>query len=384
MILFVASCSAAPAVRDTPASPRALRPAPPPAEGLPAELEEVWESDPPLSDPALAKAAGELARRTQAEGRAAWGTDPEVVRHALSRAGATSQQARSIVVRASTRDAALSRLRLRVGELVRSERDAFTHLGLGIAEDASGTTAILLLVRSLASLEPVPTTTAVGSRLVLRGHLLPSLAEPELYVTPPDGRPIRLALAVEGRRFSGEVDFYGPGRWMIQVMGTGAGGPVVAAHFPVFVGIRPPDPQPRVRGDEPADVAGKERALADAVNGLRVHHGLGPLMVDPTLGKVARAFAEEIRSSGRLAHRSEISGELGERLRKSGYGFVRAGENLAQAPGALEAQASLEASPRHLKNLLDPLWREAGYGVAIQEGDGGRPHVIVVQVFASP
>src|SRR5690606_36193077 len=100
-----------------------------------------------------------------------------------------------------------------------------------------------------------------------------------------------------------------------------------------------------------------EEALAAAINALRLRHGLGPLLVDPLLAQVARTYAEELRGSRRLAHRSERSGAVADRLRRAGYRWQAVGENLAQAPTVAEALRSLETSPRHLELLLGEGWR---------------------------
>ncbi len=338
--------------------------------------------DAPRIDPALVLAARDLAGRAQREDRAAVVTDPEELRLAQARAGVIAAAIQPVVVRATNWDAA----RRRMAEHARTLRGEAIpqRIGVGSARNDGGITLVLLQASGGVEIAPLPARIPPGATLRIEGRLL-DLDTPSLVVTPPDGRPLRIPLEGDGRSFHGTVEIGARGIWTLELLGRSERGPAIAALLPLYAGMDIPDGATPIRVEsEPTDVAGKERLLADEVNRLRAGRGLAPLLIDATLSRVARAYAEEIRSSGRFAHRSLISGGPGDRLRLAGYRSVRAGENLAEAPSVRQAHRSLMESPGHLANLVEPGWREAGFGVALAEQPGGAMGVIVVQIFASP
>jgi len=333
-------------------------------------------------DEALSAAARILAGRAHVEGRASAAVDPEEIRLAQARAGAVMADFHPFVVRAGTVAAAIQRLREAVEKLPADPR---RRVGLGVAEGKDGATVVLLLATVGARIDPLPSVLASGAKVSISGALVGGLREPALSITSPrgDAVDVRLEARPDGS-FRADARFDVKGRWWVEVLGRDARGPSVAALLPIHVGEPIPrraEAQPQVA--EPKDVAAKERILADEANRLRRSRGLAPLIVDPVLGRVARAYAEELRATGRFAHVSAISGDVRARLERSGYAFARAGENLAQAPTAKQAHRSLVQSPAHLAVLTHPSWREAGFGVALVDPDGATPSVIVVEVFAA-
>lgn len=347
---------------------------------LAAGLFRVEEAALPWDD-ALASAARILAERAQEEGSAAAAVDPEEIRLAQARTGAVMADFHPFVVRAGSLGAATQRLRESVAKLPAEPR---RHVGLGFV-DGEGVTVVLLLATAGARLDSLPTTVDRGATLAITGALLDDLREPELTITPPRGNPFSVPLESNGAEFRGAARVDVPGRWWIEILGRDERGPSVAALLPLYVGTpiprradRPPPPP------EPVGVVEKERLLASETNRLRSSRGLAPLIVDPLLARIARAYAEELRATGRFAHVSAISGDVRARLEAGGYAFARAGENLAHAPTALLAHRSLVQSPAHLAVLTQASWREAGFGVALVETDGAQPSVIVVEVFAAP
>ncbi|HEY0840940.1 MAG TPA: CAP domain-containing protein [Vulgatibacter sp.] len=335
----------------------------------------------PAWDDALSIAAGELAARVRGEGRASLATDSEEIRLAQARAGAVMADFRPLVVLASTAAAAQERLRQTVADLPADPEHRW-RMGLGIAQGADRTAIVLLLATAGVDLEPLPSRISIGEERLVAGRLV-ALEAPAIHVTPPKGRPREVAVEVDrSGRFYAPLRFDAAGVWWVEILGRGKRGPAVAALLPVHVGT-PIAARAASKGEppEPADVAGKERVLADEANRLRRSRGLAPLLVDPVLAKVARAYAEELRATGRFAHVSERSGDVGARLRAAGYRYDRAGENLAHTSTAARAHRSLVQSPAHLAVLTDPAWREAGFGVAIVDDP---PGVIVVEVFARP
>jgi uncharacterized protein YkwD len=73
-----------------------------------------------------------------------------------------------------------------------------------------------------------------------------------------------------------------------------------------------------------------------------------------------------------------------ERTRRVGYAAHSVGENLAKGQTTVaEVMEGWIESPVHRRNILDPFFRETGFGIAIgkmPEGD----QVLWIQVFGQP
>lgn len=384
--LLLFACAAAPSAGGPPGR-AAQQGGPKAAEArgplLPFDLSGGQAEEPRPARPLFAAAAS-LAALAEAGKAASLATDPTAVRRALGAAGSWSAQAHSFVARATTRQAALERVRAAATQALREAPEPFHEVGLGQASSGGSHTAVLLLARTYAALEAFPLRPELGATHSVQGALKEGLDSPELHLSTPAGRPLQLPLEREGGRFRGAIAFDEPGRWTLEITASGKSGPLVAALLTVEVegGASRKETSRRERGDPPApsDPREMERWIGKEVNELRLHHGLGPLLIDPLLSKAARAYAEELSSTGAFAHHSKRSGRVGDRLREAGYVFTAVGENLAMAPTAPDAQRSLEGSPKHLRLLLDPSWREAGIGIALD----GKEAVILVQIFATP
>lgn len=101
-----------------------------------------------------------------------------------------------------------------------------------------------------------------------------------------------------------------------------------------------------------------------AVNAFRAENGLGPVALDGRLTQAAQAQAEAMAASGGLAHDGP-GGNLTARLRRAGYAFSTAAENLGGgAPTPEETVAGWTQSPPHARNLLIAEIRDAGAGHA--------------------
>lgn len=330
-------------------------------------------------DDALSRAARSLAIKANEARSLELISQPEALRLALARAGAVAPEVAPIAVRATDLDAALGRLKERL------KGESAQLVGLGTAEGGGEVALVALLGADRLAMKPFPVQVETGSVHTFEGRVKAPLKGREVYVTPPGGTPVRLPISGDAPAFRVPISFPSPGRYTVEVLGHGPRGPEVAAILEVFAGV----PLPQLQGAaavaaEPAGAKAKEALVARAVNDLRRKRGLKEVAVDPKLAKIARAYAEEMARTGRFAHRSELSGELGDRLQAGGYAFRRAGENLAQAPTALGAHDSTVRSPGHLANLIDPAWTEAGFGVAETTLAGGSPTVILVEVFAAP
>ncbi|HEY3118269.1 MAG TPA: CAP domain-containing protein [Chloroflexota bacterium] len=114
-----------------------------------------------------------------------------------------------------------------------------------------------------------------------------------------------------------------------------------------------------------------EQALLDLTNADRLSRGLIPVKFDPALLPIARARAQAQVGSSTLSH-VDGSGALAfvGLLSQAGIQYRLAGENLARVSSsgvnaAQQAEPALMASPTHRANILEPTFRVAAMGMAV-------------------
>jgi uncharacterized protein YkwD len=119
-----------------------------------------------------------------------------------------------------------------------------------------------------------------------------------------------------------------------------------------------------------------EHSFLVAVNGVRAQHHVGPVAVEPSLVRAARAHSGAMIRTGVLAH-----GDFVRRLVRFGAHGPVVGENLGWTvddPAAVRRVVSWWlGSPRHREVLLRRGFRQIGIGVALGPF-GGSPRCIVV------
>jgi uncharacterized protein YkwD len=362
-----ASYGSEPDVTLTPAEARA-------AEGARARL--AGGGAPPRLSGALVLAARELAQAA-AQGAA----DPlarERVRAALSRALAYDPAPRSVVVEAPAAGAAQA-----LAEALPGGRA--THLGVGAAERGGSVVLVLLASERGARLAPFPRDVAVGASAPLSGALAAGLEHPRVFLTLPSGSVEEVKTRGAGGAFRAELRFPEVGRYTVEVVGDGRGGPEVAALFAVAAGgASLAAPQQKRSPPDPADDAAAEAAVVSAVNATRRRQGLPPLAPAPELAAVARRHSAAMAAQDRVAHVLPGSGDLGARLREASIPYARAYENVARASTALGAHETVEASPAHRENLLRPDAVRIGVGIARAERPPGDRAVYLTEVLVAP
>jgi len=320
--------------------------------------------------PDLSRAARALAARPGLEraGRAE-------LRRALAEAGAFDPAAALLSVSAAPADLPAA--------VARALRDAdATHVGLGVVERGEVARAVLLLSRRDLLLAPLSRDQQPGATAELRGELLGGLRQPRVYTTDPAGRA-RLVPSAGDPRFEARLAFDQPGRWLIEVLGTGPGGPRVLGLLAVSVGGATLAEPPRATAPEPDGVAEAEAAVLEAVNLLRARHGLAPLVSSKALQAVARRHSAAMQERRQVAHRLGDGQDAGDRLREARIPFRRVLENLARDATSLAAHASLEESPAHLANLLSPEVEQVGIGL-VRQPPGAEPAVYLTELFVQP
>jgi uncharacterized protein YkwD len=90
---------------------------------------------------------------------------------------------------------------------------------------------------------------------------------------------------------------------------------------------------------------------ASMISGYRVNNGLSVVEVDPVLTRAAEAQAEAMAKRNKLDH--NVVGELGQRIKRSGYDAKLAVENISAGYHTLaEAFSGWRDSPPHRENML--------------------------------
>ncbi len=331
----------------------------------------------PQEDAHLTAAARHLAREALHDSPSG-AVELLALTEAVSDAGGSDPSPRSYVVRAWVREHSLGTLMDRKD----LNEEPATHMGVGAAVEGERASLVVLLADRKASLKPFPRTFDKPGGQSLCGELARPLRWPEVYVTLPDGRVERPALTREtGPSFCTRLFFPTKGRYTVEIIGRGAGGPEVAALFLVDVGSS------HQRGQhehvvEPTTEETTRPAVLARINALRQAHGLKPLVLDDTLNAVAQAYSERMAREGFFAHVAPDGEDLRRRLTSAGAHYRTAGENLGQAAGPLAAHFGIEHSPGHRGNLLGSQFERAGIGVAFQKLEG-RDQAILTEVFTS-
>jgi uncharacterized protein YkwD len=153
--------------------------------------------------------------------------------------------------------------------------------------------------------------------------------------------------------------------------------------YVLFLGVTAPDDFARATAAlrDPARV---RRELLAAVNREREARELAPLRVSTVLERAAQNHADDMLARGYYGHASPEHTMVLRRARDAGYVPDSVGENIAKGQRSVEeVMAGWMASTEHRKNILNPMFTEAGFGIALgrmPEGD----EVLWVQVFGRP
>lgn len=112
-------------------------------------------------------------------------------------------------------------------------------------------------------------------------------------------------------------------------------------------------------------------AVADLlarINRERVSRGLVPLALNGKLTQAAQDHANDMAASGKLSHTGSDGSTVFDRIGRRGYGAYhwgrKAGENWAWYHDTAAAMSMWMNSRPHRENILHPIYREVGIGVA--------------------
>ncbi|WP_334128736.1 CAP domain-containing protein [Sneathiella sp.] len=113
-----------------------------------------------------------------------------------------------------------------------------------------------------------------------------------------------------------------------------------------------------------------EEEVIRLLNAARAEAGLAPLDPDERLMQAAVSHAAYMAETGRLSHIGREGSRFDERIRIAGYSPTTAAENVAA--GATDPSDAVQLwmeSPPHRANILNPVFRHVGIGIA--EAAGG-------------
>lgn len=118
--------------------------------------------------------------------------------------------------------------------------------------------------------------------------------------------------------------------------------------------------------------------LFAALNAERRVKGLPQLDLDPELSDAAIEHVTDMAEHRYFEHDSPSGITPWDRMRRHGCQFAYAGENIALASTAGEADRALFKSPPHRANILSPKFGRVGIGVSVS-ADG---RLLFVEDFA--
>jgi uncharacterized protein YkwD len=141
----------------------------------------------------------------------------------------------------------------------------------------------------------------------------------------------------------------------------------------------------------PARAATTAEAVLSAVNTVREKAGCEPLRLDARLTAAAEGHARAMAEQNFFGHVGKHGSRLETRIRKQGYDYREAAENIAAGQSsALQAVESWLNSAGHRRNILDCRMKDTGIAMGYQADDRpirGFPVPLQyywVQVFAAP
>lgn len=121
----------------------------------------------------------------------------------------------------------------------------------------------------------------------------------------------------------------------------------------------------------------QEEMMANLLNLDRQRYGLSALPIDAELCRIARIKSADMRDGGYFAHESPTYGDVRAMLRRFGYTFAAAGENIAHHANVDKAQAAFMSSQGHRAAILSSAWTKVGIGI-VTDANG---FVYATQIF---
>ena len=116
--------------------------------------------------------------------------------------------------------------------------------------------------------------------------------------------------------------------------------------------------------------------VVQAVNKIRVAHGLNRLQLHPALQKAAREQSKLMAKSGKMSHKVSWRHSFSKRMKRVGYRSLAA-ENIARGQRSLDRVLRAWMNSRgHRRNMLHP--RMKYFGLAVVNGNGSNYWAMVL------
>jgi uncharacterized protein YkwD len=237
--------------------------------------------------------------------------------------------------------------------------------GLAVVSGTAGERLLsVVALEVLAELDALPRQPRLGQWAPLTVHLQQAAASARVIVTGPDQAPYVLPSTVHGSTLRAQFVARQAGTFRIQIVPDFATGPLPALEITCFVDVALPLLGAATPGH--SGLASVETARAELyarLNAARAQAQLQPLALDPELARLAQAHAEHMASQLTLAH-NVGDGPPTQRVLDARLPATWVSENLAHAPDAESAHATLWNSPSHRANLLHARFTSVGIGAA--------------------
>ena len=111
-----------------------------------------------------------------------------------------------------------------------------------------------------------------------------------------------------------------------------------------------------------------EKQMLDLHNKKRASMGMSKLCVHPALQRAAEKHSRDMIDKDYFSHTSRDGTTFAQRIKREGYAYRIAGENIAWGSGSLGSPDSIFKSwmnsPGHKANILNKNFKEIGVGVA--------------------
>ncbi len=202
----------------------------------------------------------------------------------------------------------------------------------------------------IADIDPMPRTVPLDSGLTIRIDRVDK-GDARLFVAPPDSEVRELSMTSGVARWVDGFDV--PGEYRFEVVAEDKGMGEVALLFSVFADMQPhrmPNaPLPPKGVPDPREA---EASLLDALNALRLEHGLRRVEPFRLFDRLTREHSALMGHMGLVAHDLPGHGTVAKRAAAFAHPRAEHFQNVAGAPTAKDALKMVELSPAHLKNLL--------------------------------
>lgn len=108
----------------------------------------------------------------------------------------------------------------------------------------------------------------------------------------------------------------------------------------------------------------EEAKIFKLISQERAKAGLPQLEIDPILTKLARDKSLDMVCNNYFGHYSERIGTIHDQLKGNSVSYGNAAENLAGGADILKTHRRVLASPAHRSNILNPIFKKIGIGIA--------------------